>query len=84
MPSPQTIFAVRTESESQSLGLLKLHVRMGRVLLAAGGHARRAPMGREDPTVHVEAAITHAVAFSSLTAIREHCGACSYLAAEPL
>jgi H+/Cl- antiporter ClcA len=59
---PQTIFALRTESEAQSQALLQPHVVVGRVLLAAAGLACGASIGREGPTVHVGAAITHLVA----------------------
>lgn len=59
---PQTIFALRTESDGQSRSLLNVHVVIGRVVLAAAGLACGASIGREGPTVHVGAAITHFVA----------------------
>lgn len=56
---PQTIFALRTDSEGQSRALMRLRVVAGRVVLAAAGLACGASIGREGPTVHVGAAVTH-------------------------
>lgn len=59
---PQTIFALQTESEAQSRALMRVRVVVGRIVLAAAGLACGASVGREGPTVHVGAAITHWVA----------------------
>lgn len=59
---PQTIFALRTDSDSQSRALMQVHVVVGRIVLAAAGLACGASIGREGPTVHVGAAITHWIA----------------------
>jgi H+/Cl- antiporter ClcA len=59
---PQTIFALRADSGEQGRRLLGLRVVIGRVLLAAVGLLCGGSIGREGPTVHVGAVITHLVA----------------------
>ena len=59
---PQTIYALRTEDEGRRGALLSLRTLAGRVSLAAAALLCGASIGREGPTVHVGAAITHAVA----------------------
>jgi H+/Cl- antiporter ClcA len=59
---PQTIFALRPDAGETGLQLLKPHVVIGRVVLAAGSLLCGASIGREGPTVHVGAAIVNYVA----------------------
>lgn len=59
---PQTIFALRTDSGEAGVALLKVHVVLGRIFLAAGGLLCGGSIGREGPTVHVGALIAHSVA----------------------
>jgi len=58
---PQTIFALRADSGEAGRRLLKPHVVLGRIFLAAGSLLCGASIGREGPTVHVGALIAHAV-----------------------
>jgi len=58
---PQTIFALRADAGETGLQLLKLRVVLGRVSLAAAGLLCGGSIGREGPTVHVGAVITHSV-----------------------
>jgi H+/Cl- antiporter ClcA len=57
---PQTIFALDRNSGAVGLALLRIRVAVGRIFLAAAGLLCGASIGREGPTVHVGAAITHA------------------------
>ena len=58
---PQTIFTLRADAGEAGLQLLKLRVVLGRVFLAAAGLLCGGSIGREGPTVHVGAVITHGV-----------------------
>ena len=58
---PQTIFAQRPDSGEKGLSFLEPRVVIGRVFLAAAGLLCGGSIGREGPTVHVGAVITHAV-----------------------
>lgn len=58
---PQTIFALKPDSGETGLRLLKPHVVVGRMILACVGLFCGGSIGREGPTVHVGAAIAHAV-----------------------
>ncbi|MEP7247826.1 MAG: chloride channel protein [Gammaproteobacteria bacterium] len=57
---PQTIFASGREAGPLGLQLLRIRVVAGRIVLAAGALLCGASIGREGPTVHIGAAITHA------------------------
>jgi H+/Cl- antiporter ClcA len=57
---PQTIFAAKPESGEAGLRLLKPHVVVGRMILACVGLFCGGSIGREGPTVHVGAVISHA------------------------
>jgi H+/Cl- antiporter ClcA len=59
---PQTIFALRADAGEAGLRLLKPHVVVGRILLAAITLLCGGSIGREGPTVHVGAVIAHSVA----------------------
>ena len=59
---PQTIYTLRPDASPAAEQLLRLHVVVGRVLLAAAGLLCGGSIGREGPTVHVGAVITHSVA----------------------
>jgi H+/Cl- antiporter ClcA len=54
---PQTIFALRPDSDEAGRQLLRPKIVIGRILLAAAGLFCGASVGREGPTVHVGAAI---------------------------
>jgi len=56
---PQTIFALRPQADETAAGLLKPHVVIGRMALAGAGLLCGGSIGREGPTVHVGAVITH-------------------------
>jgi len=58
---PQAIFAQRPESGELGLLFLQPRVVIGRVVLAAAGLLCGGSIGREGPTVHVGAVITHGV-----------------------
>jgi H+/Cl- antiporter ClcA len=58
---PQTIFALRADAGEAGERLLKMHVVLGRIFLAAGGLLFGGSIGREGPTVHVGALIAHSV-----------------------
>ena len=57
---PQTIFAAKPDSGEAGLRLLKPHVVVGRMILACVGLFCGGSIGREGPTVHVGAVISHA------------------------
>ena len=57
---PQTIYTLRPEAGPAGAQLLRLQVVVGRMLLAAAGLLCGGSIGREGPTVHVGAVITHA------------------------
>jgi chloride channel protein, CIC family len=59
---PQTIFALRADAGEAGLRLLKPHVVVGRIFLAAVTLLCGGSIGREGPTVHVGAVIAHSVA----------------------
>ena len=59
---PQTIFAQRADAGAAGERLMKVHVVLGRIFLAAGGLLCGGSIGREGPTVHVGALIAHSVA----------------------
>lgn len=59
---PQTIFALRVDAGETGLRLLKPHVVLGRIFLAAVTLLCGGSIGREGPTVHVGAVIAHSVA----------------------
>ena len=59
---PQTIFALRADAGETGLRLLKPHVVLGRIFLAAVTLLCGGSIGREGPTVHVGAVIAHSVA----------------------
>jgi len=56
---PQTIFALQPEAGEAASRLLRVHVVVGRMLLAGAGLLCGGSIGREGPTVHVGAVITH-------------------------
>jgi H+/Cl- antiporter ClcA len=58
---PQTIFALRADAGEAGLQLLKPHVVVGRIFLAAVTLLCGGSIGREGPTVHVGAVIAHSV-----------------------
>jgi H+/Cl- antiporter ClcA len=58
---PQTIFAMRPDSGAAGVAVLRVRVVVGRVLLAAAGLFCGGSIGREGPTVHVGAVISHAM-----------------------
>lgn len=59
---PQTIYALKPDSKSEEMGLMKLHVIFGRMALAGIAIFSGASIGREGPTVHVGAGVAHAFA----------------------
>ncbi len=58
---PQTIYALRADAGETGARLLKVHVVLGRIFLAAGSLLCGGSIGREGPTVHVGALIAHSV-----------------------
>lgn len=58
---PQAIFTLQPEAGEDASRLLRLRVVAGRIVLAAVGLLCGGSIGREGPTVHVGAAITHAI-----------------------
>lgn len=56
---PQTIFAIQAGASEAGAALLKPQVVVGRVLLAAASLLCGGSIGREGPTVHIGAVITH-------------------------
>jgi H+/Cl- antiporter ClcA len=58
---PQTIFALRSDSGEAGTRLLKPHVVLGRIFLAAASLLCGGSIGREGPTVHVGALIAHGI-----------------------
>ena len=58
---PQTIYAMRPGSGAAGEAVLRVRVVLGRVFLAAAGLFCGGSIGREGPTVHVGAVITHAI-----------------------
>jgi H+/Cl- antiporter ClcA len=59
---PQVIFTLQPNAGDAGLHLLRPHVVVGRILLAAVGLFCGGSIGREGPTVHVGAVIAHAFA----------------------
>ncbi|MGE0113405.1 MAG: chloride channel protein [Steroidobacteraceae bacterium] len=59
---PQTIYALQPDSDEQTSRLMKPRVVLGRMGLACAGLFCGASVGREGPTVHVGAAISHQLA----------------------
>jgi H+/Cl- antiporter ClcA len=57
---PQTIFALQPDAGEAGLRLLKPHIVAGRMILACAGLFCGGSIGREGPTVHVGAALSHA------------------------
>ena len=58
---PQTIFALQPNAGEAGVRLLRPHVVVGRVLLAAASLLCGGSIGREGPTVHIGAVITHSI-----------------------
>jgi H+/Cl- antiporter ClcA len=56
---PQTIYTLRPDADEAGARLLRPHVVVGRMLLAGVGLLCGGSIGREGPTVHVGAVITH-------------------------